>query len=58
MNEGIRTVLFFKRKNFTRTKKHKNPHKLKKTKKAVINALKKHLRGRKLLVRLYAFLCF
>ena len=39
-------------------KKHKNARKRTKTKKAVLNALKKHLRGRKLFIRLFAFLCF
>ena len=46
-NEGIRAVLFLLRKDFTRTKKCKNAHKGTKTKRAVLNALKKHLRGTK-----------
>ena len=46
-NEGIRAVLFLLRKDFTRTKKRKNSHKRTKTKRAVLNALKKHLRGTK-----------
>ena len=38
--------------------KHKNVHKRTKTKKAVLNAFKNHLRGKKSLVPLFAFLCF
>ena len=49
---------YFFTKRFHTHKKHKNAYKRTKTKKAVLNALKKHLRGRKLLVRLFAFLCF
>ena len=44
-NEGIRAVLFLLRKDFTSTKKCKNAHKRTKTKRAVLNVLKKHLRG-------------
>ena len=39
-------------------KNHKNALKRTKTKKVVLNTLKKHLRGRKLLLRYYALLCF
>ena len=56
LNEGIRVVLFLLRKDYTH-KKRKNAHKQTKPKKAVLNALKKHLRGRKLLIRLFASLC-
>ena len=58
INEGIKAVLFFKRKDFTCTKSTKTLHKRTKKKKAALNALEKHLRGRKSLVRLYTFLCF
>ena len=50
-------LLFFLRKDFTRIKSTKT-HTSKITKKVVLNALKKHLRGRKSLIRLLAFLCF
>ena len=45
-------------KRFHTRWKHKNIHKRTKTKKAVLNALKKHLRRRKPFIRLFAFLCF
>ena len=45
-------------KKFDTHEKHKNAYKWTKTKKAALNALKKHLRGRNSLVHLYAFLCF
>ena len=57
---GIKVVFFsfFFTKRFHLRKKHKNALKQTKTKKAVLNALKKHLRGRKSLVCPFAFLCF
>ena len=54
----IKAVLFFfLRKDFTRIKSTKT-HTSKITKKVVLNALKKHVRGRKSLICLLAFLCF
>ena len=58
INEGIKAVLFFKRKDFTQTKSTKTHISEQKNKGSVLNALKKHLRGRKSLIRLLAFLCF
>ena len=57
---GIKAVLFicFFTKRFHTHKKHKNAHKQTKTKKTVLNMLKKHLKGRKSLVCLYEFLRF
>ena len=60
-NEGIRAVLFFKQKDFTRTKSTKSTKahiSEQKQKSQRFYALKKRLRGRKLLVHLHAFLCF
>ena len=73
INEVIRAVLnffFFLRKDFARTKKHQKAQKHKKHKNAtkqkhknankrtkIKNALKKHLRGKKSLIRLFEFLC-
>ena len=45
-------------KGFHTHRKHKNAHKRTKTKKAALNELKKHLRGKKSPIRLFAFLCF
>ena len=61
INEGMKAFLFLLRKDFTRkksTKTHINEQKQNKKKKTVLNVLKKHLRGRKSLVRLHALLCF
>ena len=58
INEGIKAVLFFKRKDFTRTKSTKTHISEQKQKRQHFYALKKHLRGRKSLIRLFAFLCF
>ena len=59
INEGIKAILFFQTKRFHTHEKHRNSYKRTKTKKAVLNALKKtHLRGRKSFVRLHAFLRF
>ena len=58
INEGIKAVLFFKRKDFTRTKSTKTHISEQKQKRQRFYALKKHLRGRKSLIRLFAFLCF
>ena len=49
---------YFFTRRFNTHEKLKNARKRTKTKKAVLNALQKHLRGRRLLVRMYAFLCF
>ena len=50
---------YFLNERFYILEKHNNTYKRTKTKKTVLNALKNtHLRGRKSLVRLYAFLCF
>ena len=57
INEGIKAVLFFKRKDFTHTQST-TTHISEQKQKAVLNALKKHLRGRESLVCLYALLCF
>ena len=45
-------------KRFHTHKKPKNAHKRTKAKTAVLNALKKHLGGRKSFIRLYVLLCF
>ena len=58
INEGIRAVLFFKQKDFTRTKITKTHVSEQKRKRQRFYALKKHLRGRKLLIHLFPFLCF
>ena len=57
INEGIRAVLLFKRKDFTRTKSTKTHISEQKQKRQRFYALIKHLRGRKSLIRLFAFLC-
>ena len=57
-NEGIRAVLFLLRKDFTCTKSTKTHISEQKQKRQHFYALKKHLRGRKSLIRLFAFLCF
>ena len=57
-NEGIKAVLFFKRKDFTRTKSTKTHISKRKQKRQRFFAVQKHLRGRKLLSRLFVFLCF
>ena len=57
INEVIRSVLnlfFFLQKDFTITKKHKTTYSETKMK----NTHKKHLRGKKLLIRLFAFCAF
>ena len=60
INEGIRSVLnfliFFLQKDFTSTKKHKTAYSEQKKKKK--NTYKKHLGGKKLLIRLFAFCVF
>ena len=48
INEGIKTDFL----------KHKNAHKRTKTKKAVLNVLKKYQRERKSPIRLFGSLCF
>ena len=58
VNEGIKAVLFFKRKDFTRTKSTKTHISKQKQKRQRFFAVQKHLRGRKLLSRLFVFLCF
>ena len=58
INEGIRAVLFFKGKDFTRTKSTKTHISEQKQKRQRFYALKKHLRGGMSLFRLFAFLCF
>ena len=58
ISEGIKAVLFFKRKDFTRTESTKTHISEQKQKRQRFYALKKHLRGRKSLIRLFAFLCF
>ena len=58
INEGIKVVLSFKRKDFTRTKSTKTQTSEQKQKRQRFYALKKHLRGTKLLIRSFAFLCF
>ena len=58
VNEGIRAVLTFLRKDFTRTKSTKTHISKQKHKRQCFYALKKHLRGKKLLIHLFAFLCF
>ena len=55
INEGIGVIFFFFAERFHT---HKNAHKRTKAKKAVLNALKKHLRGRMSLIRLFASLFF
>ena len=51
-------VLFFLRKDFTRTKSTKTHISKQKQKKQRFYALKKYLKGKKLLIRLFGFLCF
>ena len=46
INEGIKAVLFFKRKDFTRTKSTKAHVSEQKQKRQRFYALKKHLRGK------------
>ena len=68
MNEVIRAIsslfiyLFFLRKDFTRKKKAKKSTKMliseQKQKSQLFYVLKKHLRRRKLLIYLFAYLCF
>ena len=58
INEGIKAVLFLKRKYFTQTKSTKTHISEQKKRGSVLNALKKRLRGRKSLIHLFAFLCF
>ena len=59
INEVIRSVLnyffFFLQKDFTSTKKHKTAYSEQKNKR---NTYKKHLRGKMLLIRLFAFCSF
>ena len=50
INEGIKAVLSFKRKDFTRTKSTKTQISEQKQKRQRFYALEKHLRGRKLLI--------
>ena len=58
INEGIRAVLFFKRKDFTRTKSTKTYISEQKQKRQRFYELKKHLRGKMSLIHLFAFLWF
>ena len=59
VNEVIRSVLnFFYEKISRAPKKHENPHNRTKIKKAAFYVHKKHLRGRKSIICLFAFLCF
>ena len=58
INLVVRTFLFFLFSFLREHKKHANGYKRTKIKKAVFYALKKHLRGKKLLIHLFAFLCF
>ena len=58
ISEGIKAVLFFKQKDFTRTKSTKAHISEQKQKRQHFYVLKKHLRGKKLPIRLFTFLCF
>ena len=58
INLVVRTFLFFLFSFLREHKKHANGYKRTKIKKAVFYALKKHLRGKKSLIHLFAFLCF
>ena len=51
-------VLTFLQKGFTHTKSTKSYVREQKQKRQHFYVLKKHLRGKKLLIRLFAFLCF
>ena len=69
LNEVIRVVLnslFFLQKDFTHTQKHKSTKAQRRnqvkaqnaiSEKKIKNTLKKHLRGKKSPIRLFAFLC-
>ena len=58
INEGIKEVLFFKRKDFIRTKSTKMHISKQKQKRQRFKWVKKNLRGGKSLIHLFAFLCF
>ena len=62
VNEGIRAVLnhfyLFLREDFTCTKSIKTHISEQKQKRQHFNAFKKHLRGKKSFICLFAFLCF